>query len=151
MPITVWRPYWETGLQSFMEEVERSFEDFFGRHAVPQVQETEWVPPVDLYETKTDVVVVMDLPAIDSKRLIVSITGNLLSVEGERKTDDPEGAEAYFRSERYFGPFQRRIDLPSEVAADEAKASYKDGVLRITIPKVRYVAQKEIKISVTGE
>ena len=151
MSITMWRPYWESGLQNFMEEVERSFEDFFGRQTVSRVQEAGWLPPVDVYETKTDVVVVVDLPAVDSQDVRVSITGDVLTIEGERKRDDVVGAEGYYRSERFSGPFQRVIDLPAEVTADDAKASYKDGVLRISIPRRNYVVQKEIKIKVTGE
>jgi len=151
MPITMWMPHWEPGLQSFMEEVEKSFEDFFDRQTVLRVQEARWLPPVDVYETKTDVVVVIDLPAVDPKDVRVSITGDVLSIEGERVRDDPVGAEGYYRSERFYGPFQRVIDLPAEVAADDAKAGYKDGVLRISVPKRNYVVQKEIKIKVTGE
>lgn len=151
MAIMTWRPYWETGLQGFMEEVERSFEDFFGRQTVPRVRDERWLPPVDVYETAGEVVVVLDLPGVDLKDIKVSITGQVVTVEGERRREEPAEAEGYFHRERTFGEFVRMVNLPEDVRSDEAKALYKDGVLRVTIPKVGYTLQKEIKIKVTGE
>ena len=150
MPITVWGPRWETGLQSFMEEVERSFEGFFSRQTLP-VKGQPWLPLVDVFETETDVVAVIDLPAVDAEALRVSVTGDLLTVEGERVSQETAGIEGHYLSERPSGFFQRAIKLPTEVEADEAKAGYQDGVLKVVIPKARLVVQKEIKIRVTGE
>jgi len=151
MPAMTWRPHWETGLQDFMEEVERSFEDFFGRQTQPRARGERWLPPVDVYETDGDVVVVMDLPGVDLQDIKVSVAGQVLTVEGERRREEPAEAEAYFRRERMEGEFLRMIELPEDVMNDEAKAAYKDGVLRVTIPKAGSVLEKEIKIKVKGE
>lgn len=151
MPIMTWRPYWETGLQDFMEEVERSFEDFFGRQTRPRVGAEQWLPPADVYETATDVVVVMDLPGVDLQDIKVSVTGLVLTVEGERRREEPVEAEVYFRKERVEGEFLRMLELPTDVMNDRAKAAYRDGVLRVTIPKAGYMLEKEIKIKVKGE
>ena len=150
MPIMTWRPYWETGLQGFMEEVERSFDDFFGRQAREREGEERWLPRADVYETTSEVVVVLDLPGVDLRDISVSIAGQTLTVEGERRREEAAEAEAYFHTERACGEFVRMVDLPTDVVSDEAKAAYKDGVLRVTIPKARFVLQKEIKIKVTG-
>jgi HSP20 family protein len=146
-----WRPYWETGLQDFMDEVERSFEDFFGRQTYPRAREERWLPPTDVYETATEVVVVMDLPGVDLQDIRVSVTGQVLTVEGERKRTEPADAQAYVRRERLEGAFLRMIELPADVMNDKAKAAYKDGVLRVTVSKAGYVLEKEIKIKVKGE
>ncbi len=151
MPIMTWRPYWETGLQGFMEEVERSFDDFFGRQARERPCEDRWLPPADVYETASDVVVVLDLPGVDLRDIRVSITGHTLTVEGERRGEETVEADAYFHVERACGEFMRMVDLPTDVVSDDAKAACRDGVLRVTVPKARYVLQKEIKIRVTGE
>jgi HSP20 family protein len=151
MPIMTWRPYWETGLQDFMEEVERSFEDFFGRQTHSRSREERWLPPADVYETAAEVVVVMDLPGVDLQDIKVSVTGQMLTVEGERRREESAEAQAYIRKERMEGEFLRMIELPADVMNDKAKAAYKDGVLRVTISKAAYVLEKEIKIKVKGE
>ena len=151
MPIMTWKPYRETGIQDFMEEVERSFDDFFGRQTHPRAREERWLPPADVYETATEVVVVMDLPGVDLQDIRVSVTGQVLTVEGERKRTEPADAQAYVRKERLEGAFLRMIELTADVINDKAKAAYKDGVLRVTISKAGYVLEKEIKIKVRGE
>jgi HSP20 family protein len=128
--------------------MDRMFEDFFGKTGFPSMTEGAWVPPIDVQETKKDVVVMMDIPAIDPKEILISIMEDRLTIKGERKREDEVKEVDYYRSERIYGSFQRIIQLPSEVVGDKAKASYKDGVLKIIIPKSQKAVPKEVKVEV---
>lgn len=148
MPITPWRSLWEVRFPSLKEEMDKLFEDFFGRTGFPAPAEGTWLPPVDVRETKEDVVVTMDIPAVDPKEVTISIMDDKLTIRGERKKEEETREENYFRSERVHGSFQRTIQLPSEVVGDKAKATYKDGTLKITVPKSEKAMPKEIKVEI---
>jgi HSP20 family protein len=107
-----------------------------------------WVPPVDVQETKKEIVIVMDIPAIDPKEISISVVEDRITIKGERRREEEVKDVNYYRSERVYGSFQRIIQLPAEVVGDKAKASYKDGVLKITIPKSQKALPKEVKIEV---
>ena len=92
--------------------------------------------------------VMMDIPAIDPKEISISIMEDRITIKGERQREAEVKEVDYYRSERVCGSFQRIIQLPSEVIGDKAKASYKDGVLKITIPKSQRAVPKEVKIEV---
>jgi HSP20 family protein len=148
MALTPWRGLWESRFPSLREEMDRMFEDFFGKTGFQSVTEGAWVPPIDVQDTKKDVIVMMDIPAIDPKEVSISIMEDRLTIKGERKREEEVKEVDYYRSERVYGSFQRIIQLPSEVVGDRAKASYKDGVLKITIPKSQKAVPKEVKVEV---
>lgn len=148
MALTPLRSLWEVRFPTLKEEMDKLFEDFFGRTGFPVTTETGWIPPVDVHETKKDVVVRMDVPAIDPKDVSISIVDDKLVVKGERKIEEEHKDDTYYRSERFYGAFQRVIQLPTEVVGDKAKATYKDGVLKITIPKSEKAVPKEVKVEI---
>jgi HSP20 family protein len=143
-----WKPILDASLPTYTDEVERMFRDFFGGRGYPLAGEQRWVPPVDVHEVGDAVVVTMDLPAVDPKEIEVSVLGDKLVVQGERRCDKDLETPSCCHSERMYGGFQRVIDLPAEVSADDARAVYKNGVLRITMPKRAREMQKEIRIEV---
>ena len=106
------------------------------------------MPAVDIHETKSDVVVTMDIPAINPKDISISVIEDKLTVKGERKREKELTEEESYRTERVYGSFQRIVQLPTGVVGAKAKATYKDGVLKIAIPKSRKAVPKEIKITV---
>ena len=124
------------------------FEDFFNTAGFPSLKEGGLMPAVDIHETKSDVVVTMDIPAIDPKDISISVIEDKLTVKGERKREKELTEEESYRTERVYGSFQRIVQLPTGVVGAKAKATYKDGVLKIAIPKSRKVMPKEIKITV---
>ncbi|HBA56073.1 Hsp20/alpha crystallin family protein [Syntrophorhabdus aromaticivorans] len=148
MALTPWRGLWESRFPSLRDEMDKLFEDFFGKAGFPSIAEGAWVPPVDIHETKKDVVVVVDIPGLDPKDVAISILEDRLTVKGERKKEEETKDADYYRSERVYGSFQRILQLPSEVVGDKAKASYKDGVLKVTIPKSQKSVPKEVKVEV---
>ena len=105
-----------------------------------------WAPLVDMYEAKDDLFVTLELPGVREKDVHVSITGDMLTVKGERRFESDVKDEGYYRLERVYGKFERSIPLPIPVQAEKVKATYRDGVLEIRLPKVEEVKPKEIKI-----
>jgi HSP20 family protein len=148
MTLTPWRGLWESRFPSLRDEMDKLFEDFFGQTGFLSTTEGAWVPPVDIHETKKDVVVIMDIPGIDPKDVAISVLEDRLTIKGERKKEEEAKDTDCFRSERVCGSFQRILQLPSEVIGDKAKASYKDGVLRVIIPKSQKSVPKEVKVEV---
>jgi HSP20 family protein len=105
-----------------------------------------WQPSFDISETDEHIHVKADLPGIDVKDLDISIDNNVLTVRGEKKHEKEEKAENYHRVERCYGSFCRAFTLPTDVKADEIDAVYKDGVLRLTVPKSEKSKPKKIEV-----
>jgi HSP20 family protein len=133
-----------TGIQTQMN---RLFDNFLGRSAVAAAGRA-WAPPVDLYETKDDLVLAVELPGVRDKDVTVSITGDLLSVKGQRRFDKGTPEQQLLHTERSYGNFERLLQLPIPVQADKVKASYRDGVLEIKLPKSEEIKPKEIKVDI---
>ncbi len=139
-------------LRDFSEiqtEMNRLFDSFFGRpsHVTGGIERV-WAPAVDMYETKDELVVTADLPGLNEKEIHLSITADMLALRGERQWNQQVKQDSYYRGERWFGKFERTLPLPVPVQADKVKASYRDGVLTISLPKTEDIKPKEIRIDV---
>jgi HSP20 family protein len=134
-----------TGLQ---REMDRLFEDFFRRGGL--LREWRWSPSVDVVETNDTVVVKAELPGLEPKDVDISVSGDTLTIKGEKKEEKEEKGKTFYRMERCYGSFCRTVELPTSVEADKAKADYKNGVLEITLPKTEQVKAKKIPIK-TGQ
>ena len=109
-----------------------------------------WAPAVDIYEKASDVVLKAELPGVDPKDVDIRIENNVLTLKGERKLEGDVKRESYHRVERSYGSFTRSFTLPSTVDTSSVKADYKDGVLRITLPKREEAKPKQIQIHIDG-
>jgi HSP20 family protein len=154
MAIVRWRPFgqaerWDPfrELGDVQAEMNRVFDSFFGR-AHETGGPRAWVPVVDVYETKDDLVVTAELPGVTDKDVQLSITAEVLTLRGERVMVQEVKPESFYRAERWFGKFERSVALPIPVQAGKVKATYRDGVLKITLPKAEEVRPKDIKIDV---
>jgi len=137
-------------IEKVRSEMDRLVDTFlFG---VPQKrdfwEEAEWLPAVDVAETKDEIVVNVEAPGMDSKEFEISLREETLTIKGEKKQEKVEGEENYHLVERRYGTFTRSILLPQEVESDKISASYKNGVLTVTVPKSEGTKRKEIKIKV---
>src|SRR6266702_950648 len=140
MSLERWRPF--DGSQVRWEGL---LDSFFGRPATMAAGDRLWVPLVDMYETKDDLHIAFEVPGVREKEVSVSITGDLVTVKGERKWGSEQTDDSYHRLERVYGKFERSVALPVPVQADKVKAAYRDGVLEIRLPKAEEVKPKEIK------
>ena len=111
-------------------------------------EETEWLPAVDMAEMNDEIVVNVEAPGMDPKAFGISLNEGILTIRGERKQEKVEGEENYHLIERRYGTFSRSIRLPREVESDKIRATYKNGVLTVTLPKSEGRKRKEIKINV---
>lgn len=135
-------------LSDLRDEIDRLFESPLTELARTSQLLSGWTPALDVYEDKDNFTVKAELPGIKKEDIEVSLHDGCLSLSGERKSETKhDGAEVY-RTERFFGRFQRTVTLPAAVAVDKVKAAYKDGVLTITLPKTEEAKPRHIDVSV---
>jgi len=107
-----------------------------------------WAPAVDIYEQDNNIVLKAELPGVDPKDVDIQLENNTLTLRGERKLDKEVKKENYHRVERAYGTFTRSFTLPAVVDQGSIKAEFKDGVLRVTLPKREEAKPKQIQINV---
>ncbi len=107
-----------------------------------------WAPAVDIFETDKEIVLKAELPEMQEKDIAIKVEDNILSVSGERQMEKDVKEENYHRIERSYGSFHRSFTLPQTVDREGIKASYKEGVLKVVLPKKEEVKPKQIKIDV---
>ena len=135
-------------LFNFHNEMGRIFGDVFGsQEGGTDTEETYWMPTVDIAETESGYEIRAELPGVSQDDVNVSVTDNLLTVKGEKRQEAETEGKNYHRVERRYGSFQRRFTLPSEVATDNIKAEFTDGVLTLSIPKPETVKPTAIPIT----
>ena len=146
MELVPWRPFGE--LSSFRKEMDRLWDRFVGETPLARTFGEAWSPSVDISETKDSLIVKADLPGLEAEDVNVSISGEVLTIKGEKKAEEEEKDEHYHCVERYSGSFQREFRLISGVKADKIEATFDKGVLRVTLPKVEEAKKKEIEVKV---
>jgi HSP20 family protein len=108
-----------------------------------------WSPALDVFDDKNDLIVKVELPGMKKDEIDLSLHDGVLTISGERKQEREEKEGESFRSERYFGKFQRSVTLPTAVDASKVNASYKDGILMVDLPKAEEAKPKQIAVSVS--
>lgn len=136
-------------LSDLRDEIDRLFDAPLSNWARTPSVFGGWTPAIDLVENKESVVVRAELPGMKKEDIEVTLHEGTLNIAGERKSEKKVEEAGLYRSERFFGRFQRAITLPSTVAGDKVKADYKDGVLTVTLPKTEEAKPKQIDVSVS--
>jgi HSP20 family protein len=108
---------------------------------------TGWSPALDLYQSNDNVVAVVELPGMRKEDIEISLHDGALTISGERKRESSSNSENAERTERHIGRFRRSIALPTRVDASKVSASYRDGILSVTLPKAEEVKPKQIQVS----
>jgi HSP20 family protein len=108
---------------------------------------TGWSPALDLYQSNDNVVAVVELPGMRKEDIELSLHDGTLTISGERKRESSSNGEKAERTERYIGRFRRSIALPTRVDASKVSATYRDGILTVTLPKAEEVKPKQIQVS----
>ena len=139
-------------LRELQERMNRFFEETRHREAARDDadwgQESDWTPPVDIFESDEGIVLKIDLPEVDQRDVNVRVDGSRLIISGERKVDPTVKRERYYRIERGYGRFARAFTLPEAVDRDRIVASYREGVLRLVLPRRTEEQQRTINIQV---
>jgi len=132
-------------------EMERLL-DYFGSSKPPLVHFARmWEPAIDVYETETEVVVLVELAGVKQDEVEGVVDGKTLGIRGERKEATLRSKRTYCQMEIQRGPFERGILLPSTVDSDNTKASYEDGLLEIVFPKFQREQTLRVKIRTFGK
>lgn len=156
MTMERWRPGW--GLTPWkpmreLDDLERHFEDLFGRSFLPTawgrlpLEQRGWTPAIEVFEKEDRFLVKAELPGMKEEDIDVSAVGDTLTIKGERKAESEVKEEDYYCCERSYGSFFRSIALPSHVDAGKIEASYEDGILEVSLPKIPEVKPKKISVS----
>lgn len=133
------------------QEINKLFDDFgyglaFSRPWFEQM--TDFHAKTDVKETDKEIVVAVEVPGVDLKDIDISLTDDSIAISGEKQEEKEEEQKGYYRMERTYGSFHRVIPLPCAIDREKADAVYKDGVLRISLPKAPETLKKEKKVSV---
>ncbi|RLC93455.1 MAG: Hsp20/alpha crystallin family protein [Chloroflexi bacterium] len=154
MVLERWRPpatmYWRPS--RLLEETERLMEEAFGGwpfrttwRRMP-AEEMGWAPSVEMYEKEDAFIVRAELPGVNKDDVDISVTGDILTIKGERKAPQEVKSEEYHRCEVCYGPFSRSIPMPASVEAGKVEASYSNGILEIRLPKAKEAMPHRIQI-----
>jgi len=149
MALVRWNP--RRGVPSIWDEVDRLFEDLFPRTVThTDFYEADWMPRVDISETDDNLVIAAEIPGMKKEDINISVEDGVLTLKGERKHENEKKEKNYHRIERSYGSFYRSFRLPPSVDTEKVHASYKDGVLKVTLPKLEEVKPREIPVHVEG-
>ena len=151
-----WNPFKGSSLWDPIREMEEMQNRLFGRRLALKkdageeaLTVAEWLPAVDIAEDDKEYTIKVELPGVNKEDVRVSVEGGVLSITGERKAEKEEKNKKYHRIERSYGSFARSFTLPEGAAGDKVGAEFKDGVLRVHLPKDEAAKQKSIEVKVS--
>jgi len=146
MELVRWNPIRD--MFGMRNNINRVFDDFYfpaGREE-GDLSMWNWNPVVDVFDNDDNIVLKAEVPGIDKKDIEIDVKGRVLTLKGERSSDNEVNEDNYYRRERCFGKFERAFTLPVDVEPEKIKAKYNDGVLKIEIPKPEEKKPKQITV-----
>jgi len=150
MAVVRWEPFRD--LVSLQERMNRMFDESYRTRTTGTEDEWalggSWAPAVDIYEHEGNIVLTAELPGVDPKNVDVRVENNVLTLRGERRWSDEVKRESYHRVERSYGTFTRSFTLPNVVDTEKIKADFKEGMLKLVLPKREEAKPKQISINV---
>jgi HSP20 family protein len=138
-------------LRTLQNEMNRLFSGSLSRTPNDESLVSGWNPSVDIYESNNELVLEAELPGLKREDFDLSLENNVLTLRGERKFEKRDEGDNYHRVERAYGSFTRSFTLPQTVQGEQAVAEFKDGVLRVTLPKREEVKARRIEIKAVDE
>ena len=149
MTLTKWDPFKD--LLSLQDRMNRLFDESVRnvKTGDEALSSAIWSPAVDIYETDDEVVVKAELPEVSQKDIDIQIENNTLTLRGERKFNKETKKENFHRIERAYGTFSRSFTLPGTINQEKISADYKDGILKISMPKREETKPKQIKVAIS--
>ena len=148
MSLVQWDPFRDVA--ELQNRINRMFDETFGRSRdlSDEVNQYAWRPAVDIYESQNSIVFLVELPGISKENVSVEVKDNVLTFKGERPVDPNIQEKSYYRKERRYGTFQRSFTLQQTIQPNFIKATFRDGVLSIDIPKHEEEQPKQITVDV---
>ncbi len=149
MTLVRWDPFRKVA--ALQDQINRLFEDSMTRSegSDEDLSACAWRPPVDIFETEAGISLKAELPGIQKENISIEVKDNILTIKGERFSEPEIHEDRYFRQERCFGQFHRSFTLRHSINPEAIKATYKDGILEVMIPKPEEETPKQIKIDIS--
>ena len=146
MHLVRWNPI--RNMFSLRREMNHMLNDFFypTRKDDQGLSVWNWTPVVDIFDNDDTIVIKAELPGVDKEDIVVDVDGRYLTLKGERSSESEVKEESYHRRESAYGKFERVFTLPAEVDPDKIVADYKDGILKISVPKPEEKKPKQITV-----
>jgi HSP20 family protein len=144
MAVTRWDPFRE--LLTLQERLDKMYRDIERSRKEDDFVSSQWTPPVDIFEAGDIFVIKLEIPEVDKETVDIKINDDELTIKGERRLEEGSEPDSYHRMERGYGTFIRSFSLTRTIDATKIKATVKDGILRIELPKKEEVKPKQIKI-----
>ncbi len=142
-----WSPETDLFRSRFGRLFDEAFNDFVSPLSGTRVSSTlDWKPPVDIKETDDAMTIFAEIPGLTKENVSITLENNVLTISGERKFEKDVEKENFHRIERVYGSFHRSFSLPANVATEKADASFRDGVLTVTLPKTDEAKPRQIAI-----
>ena len=142
-----WSPETDLFRSRFGRLFDESFNDFLSPLGGTRVSSTlDWMPAVDIKETDEALTIFAEIPGLTKENVSITMENSVLTISGERKFEKDVEKENFHRIERVYGSFHRSFSLPANVATEKADASFKDGVLTVTLPKTDEAKPRKIAI-----
>jgi len=148
MALVRWDPF--RGVTELQDRINRIFDETFtrSRDLDEEMTACAWTPVVDIYEVPNGIVLVAELPGVAKGDVSVEVKDNILTLKGDRKAEVSLADSDYYRRERCFGPFKRSFTLVDRIEPNLIKATFKDGILKVEIPRLEEEKPKQVKVSV---
>ncbi len=134
-----------TELDRLHHDVDDLFRSFFGDWGTSRFERTMW-PSLDIIEKGDNLEVTAEVPGCKAEDIDISVQGNILTISGEKKMTEERKEEGYYMQERSYGSFRRDVTLPSEIDPSKIDATYKEGVLHLTLPKSEKAKAVKVKV-----
>ena len=146
MTLVRWSPWRE--MVTLQDRMNRFFDDSYTKAGMldSEVEMSSWHPMVDIYDQDETIVIKAELPGLEKKDISIDLKDRILTLKGERSFDKEVNDDKYYRRERAFGKFQRSFTLPAGLDSEKIKADYRDGLLKVEIPKPEKEKPKQITI-----
>ncbi len=144
MTLEKWEPFRD--LMAMQHRMTRLIDETLSRMWKDEAPQGVWSPPVDILEKGNEVVLKVDLPEVTQDEIDIRVEGNTLTIQGERRFIKSASEENYIQIERPYGTFRRTFNLPRMIDQEGIKASYKDGVLRIVLPRKQEIQPKQVVV-----
>ena len=148
MTLVRWDPFQD--VEQLQNRINRMFDESFGRSREldDEASLRTWRPPVDIYETPNGIMLEVELPGVKKENVSVEVKDDVLTLKGERLPNPEINEENYYRRERLFGPFKRAFTLHQNIQPELIKATFKDGILQIEIPRPMKEQPKQVTVNV---
>ncbi len=142
MRLIRWQPFSE--MESLRTQMDRMFDELAGLN---RQSSTDWTPAIEIQDREDNLVLRVEIPGVEAKDLDIQVAREAVAISGEHRYENKAQEQGFFRTELRYGSFQRTIPLPVAVENNQVQAEFKDGILKLTLPKAQEARHKVVKVS----